>query len=58
MDGKAQECCITECCSTRHAAREAEPKDYDIGAASDKERNLLKATYNRIGNMTDALVRH
>ncbi|XP_003387881.1 PREDICTED: uncharacterized protein C9orf135-like [Amphimedon queenslandica] len=36
-----------------HAARESEPKDYDISTSSDKERNLLKATYNRIGNMAD-----
>merc|ERR1712002_216265 len=33
-----------------HAAREAEPKDYDVAMASDQERNQHLATYKRIGN--------
>ncbi|ELT93340.1 hypothetical protein CAPTEDRAFT_157486 [Capitella teleta] len=33
-----------------HQARESEPKDYNI--SKDKERNLCKATYNRIGDIT------
>ena len=34
----------------RHADREAEPKDYDVSTTSGK-RDLLRATYARIGNM-------
>lgn len=41
--------------SCRHADREAEPKDYDV--CNSDERNLLKATYNRIGNITDGVRR-
>ena len=37
----------------RHQAREAEPKDYDISRGN--ERNLCKATYDRIGNITDGV---
>lgn len=37
--------------SNWHQAREAESKDYDINR--DPERNLCKATYGRIGNVTD-----
>ena len=37
----------THCC--RHAAREAEPKDYDVTDTNGK-RNLLRATYSRIGS--------
>ena len=37
----------------RHADREAEPKDYDICNPNGKQ-NLLKATYNRIGNLPDS----
>jgi len=32
-----------------HAAREAEPKDYDVSTASDKTRDHHLATYKRIG---------
>ncbi|CAI8045414.1 Protein C9orf135 homolog [Geodia barretti] len=32
-----------------HAAREAEPKDYDVTDSNEK-RDLLKATYCRIGS--------
>ena len=39
----------------RHAAREAEPKDYDVSTSSDGDRDLLRATYNRIGNITDGV---
>lgn len=39
--------------SNWHSDREAEPKDYDVSAPPDGKRNLLKATYNRIGNITD-----
>ncbi len=38
-------------CICRHQAREAEPKDYDI--SKHPQRDLCKATYNRIGNVTD-----
>ena len=37
----------------RHQAREAEPKEYDINRAP--ERDLCKATYERIGNVTDGV---
>ncbi|KAK6179095.1 hypothetical protein SNE40_011530 [Patella caerulea] len=37
--------------SNWHQAREAEPKDYDI--SRDAVRDLCKATYGRIGNITD-----
>ncbi|XP_033737481.1 protein C9orf135-like [Pecten maximus] len=37
--------------SNWHQAREAEPKNYDISRNS--ERNLCKATYDKIGNVTD-----
>ncbi|CAH1774853.1 unnamed protein product [Owenia fusiformis] len=36
--------------SNWHQARESEPKDYDISKAP--ERDLCKATYGRIGNVT------
>ena len=35
----------------RHADREAEPKDYDV-CNPDGKRDLLKATYTRIGNFS------
>ena len=35
----------------RHQAREAEPKNYDI--SNNAVRDLCKATYKRIGNVTD-----
>jgi hypothetical protein len=38
---------LLTCC--RHAAREAEPKDYDVTDSNEK-RDLLKATYCRIGS--------
>ena len=38
---------LLACC--RHAAREAEPKDYDVTDSNEK-RDLLKATYCRIGS--------
>ena len=37
----------------RHQAREAEPKEYDINRSH--ERDLCKATYKRIGNVTDGV---
>lgn len=37
--------------SNWHQAREAEPKDYDLN--QHDERDLGKATYKRIGNVTD-----
>ena len=37
----------------RHQAREAEPKDYDINR--NEERDLGKATYKRIGNVTQGV---
>ncbi|KAJ8306102.1 hypothetical protein KUTeg_016647 [Tegillarca granosa] len=37
--------------SNWHQAREAEPKDYDF--SRDSERDLCKATYQRIGNVTN-----
>ena len=41
-------------CSThRHAAREAEPKDYDVSTATTGNRDLLKATYSRIGSVDE-----
>ena len=39
--------------SHRHADREAEPKNYDV--CKSDERNLLRATYDRIGNITDGV---
>ena len=36
----------------RHAAREAEPKDYDVSTTTGK-RDLLKATYARIGSVDE-----
>ena len=41
----------------RHADREAEPKDYDV-CAPGVERNLLKATYTRIGNIDGVSYKH
>jgi hypothetical protein len=35
-------------------SREAEPKDYDI-IAKDTNWDLLRATYNRIGNVTSGV---
>lgn len=40
----------------RNQAREAEPKDYDINKAP--MRDLGKATYHRIGNVTDGVSQH
>lgn len=37
--------------SNWHQAREAEPKEYDL--SKDPVRDLCKATYHRIGNITD-----
>ncbi|KAK7489500.1 hypothetical protein BaRGS_00019299 [Batillaria attramentaria] len=37
--------------SNWHQARESEPKDYDLNRAP--ERDLSKASYHRIGNVTD-----
>lgn len=37
--------------SNWHQARESEPKDYDLNR--DPVRDLSKASYNRIGNVTD-----
>ena len=37
----------------RHADREAEPKNYDI--CKKEETDLLRATYNRIGDVTDGV---
>lgn len=37
--------------SNWHQAREAEPRDYDM--SHDPQRDLCKATYSRIGNITD-----
>ena len=39
--------------SIRHQAREAEPKDYDLN--KDEYRDLCKATYERIGDVTDGV---
>ena len=39
----------------RHADREAEPKNYDVTKSDIDERDLLRATYNRIGNITDGV---
>jgi hypothetical protein len=36
--------------ASRDAARETNPKEYDISKSTDKDRNLLRATYKRIGN--------
>ena len=41
----------------RHADREAEPKDYDV-CAPGVERNLLRATYMRIGNIDGVSYKH
>ncbi|KAL5020941.1 hypothetical protein ScPMuIL_000096 [Solemya velum] len=40
--------------SNWHQARESEPKDYDINRS--EKRNLCKATYSRIGNITDGSI--
>lgn len=37
---------------SRHADREAEPKDYDVCDPTVK-RDLLRATYKRIGDAVD-----
>ena len=39
----------------RHADREAEPKNYDVTKSDIDERDLLRATYDRIGNITDGV---
>lgn len=46
-----------ECAFTlyRHADREAEPKNYDVTKSDIDERDLLRATYDRIGNITDGV---
>lgn len=41
--------------NSRHADREAEPKNYDVTKSDIGERDLLRATYNRIGNITDGV---
>ena len=41
------------CCYSRHQAREAEPKDYDI--SQNDHRDLGTATYMRIGDFTDGV---
>ena len=41
------------CFSFRHQAREAEPKDYNLNR--NDTRDLSKATYSRIGNVTDGV---
>lgn len=40
--------------SNWHQAREAEPKDYDLN--KDPVRDLCKASYHRIGNVTDGSI--
>jgi hypothetical protein len=40
-----------------HAAREAEPKDYDVAIVSDKERDQHLATYERIGNEEPSILK-
>jgi hypothetical protein len=37
----------------RNNSRDAEPKDIDIN--KERERNLHRSTYNRIGNVTDGV---
>ena len=39
----------------RHADREAEPKDYDVTRSDIDDRDLLRTTYGRIGNITDGV---
>ena len=39
---------------SRHQARESEPKDYDL--SKHDERDLCKATYDRIGDVTDGVI--
>ena len=48
-----------KCCLilSRHQAREAEPKDYDIKDYQPQKRNLHNSTYHRIGNVTDGVRR-
>ena len=41
--------------NTRHADREAEPKNYDVTKSDIDDRDLLRATYDRIGNITDGV---
>lgn len=41
----------------RHAAREAEPKDYDVSTTTGK-KDLLKATYARIGSVDEVIHVH
>ena len=41
----------------RHADREAEPKDYDV-CAPGVDRDLLRATYMRIGNVDGVSYKH
>ena len=53
-------CCLSSSCKfylhvSRHADREAEPKNYDVTKSDIDERDLLRATYNRIGNITDGV---
>ena len=43
------------CFEHRHADRESEPKDYDFTDSDIDERDLLRATYDRIGNTTDGV---
>ena len=40
---------------SRHQAREAEPKEYDIKDYQPEKRNLHNSTYQRIGNVTDGV---
>ena len=42
--------------SNWHQARESEPKDYNI--SKDPQRDLCKATYDRIGNVTQGELPH
>lgn len=39
----------------RHEERESLPMDYDIAICEEKDKNLLKSSYKRIGNLTDGV---
>lgn len=41
--------------SSRHQARESEPKDYELKDYDPEKRKLHNSTYRRIGNVTDGV---
>lgn len=54
-----QKCALMKCVVVRfaydfrHQAREAEPKEYNLNR--NDERDLSKASYKRLGNVTDGV---